>query len=233
MSEYDIAKEEAFYSKMSDRYYLGLDVGSISLKTVLVTDDKQILFEDYTRTKGQPFEKAVLVLGDLISRFDPSKIATVSVTGAGAKLMADLLGGNFVNEIIAQTRAAGEYVPNARTIIDMANHLVNWTVHEHPVPALHDALFEAYIEETPPGDPQPNPPDELTKIRIYPPTKRISSEREIALVVEFIKHWVSQEGHEQQTAAVLVPTNVHGDHVIAELKAAGLPFVELDRKSVV
>ena len=104
---------------MSERYHLGLDVGSISLKTVLISDDKQILFEDYTRTKGQPFEKAVTVLGDFFTRFDPSKVASVSVTGAGAKHMADLLGGVFVNEIIAQTRAAEEFVPEVHTIIDM------------------------------------------------------------------------------------------------------------------
>ncbi|MFH1136705.1 MAG: acyl-CoA dehydratase activase [Pseudomonadota bacterium] len=104
---------------MSYKYHLGLDVGSISLKTILITDDKEILFEDYSRIKGQPFEKAVLVLEGLISRFDPSQIASVSVTGTGAKFMAEILGGSFVNEIIAQTRAAEEYVPQARTIIDM------------------------------------------------------------------------------------------------------------------
>lgn len=164
--------------------------------------------------------------GNWVRVGDPNQAIYETFTTADPQLLRDFIAAEGVQSTL---------LPNAgrstRTIIDMANHLVNWTVHEHPVPALHDALFEAYIEETPLGDPQPNPPDELTKIRIYPPTKRISSEREIALVVEFIKHWVSQEGHEQQTAAVLVPTNAHGDHVIAELKSAGLPFVELLRNT--
>ncbi|MEW6266341.1 MAG: acyl-CoA dehydratase activase [Thermodesulfobacteriota bacterium] len=104
---------------MSERYHLGLDVGSISLKTVLLADDRGIVFEDYTRTRGQPYDTALEVLGRLIEAYPREKIATVSVTGMGGKLLADLLGGVFVNEVIAQTRATSEYAPQARSIIDM------------------------------------------------------------------------------------------------------------------
>ena len=104
---------------MSERFHLGLDVGSVSLNTVLLKDDHELVFEDYTRTKGQPYDVALQVLGRLMAEFDPEKIATVSVTGTGGKLMAELLGGTFVNEIIAQTRATSEYVPQAKAIIDM------------------------------------------------------------------------------------------------------------------
>jgi len=96
-----------------------LDVGSISLNTVLIGDDHVVLFEDYSRTHGQPYETALRVLGALAERFDVARIASVSVTGSGGKLMSELLGGAFVNEIIAQTRATSEFVPQARTIVDM------------------------------------------------------------------------------------------------------------------
>ena len=104
---------------MSDRLHLGLDVGSISLNTVVLDDEHRVLFEDYTRTQGQPYEKAVTVLEEVLSRFDPAAVATVSVTGTGGKYLAELLGATFINEIIAQTRGTAEYVPQARTIIDM------------------------------------------------------------------------------------------------------------------
>ena len=55
----------------------------------------------------------------MLSRFDPAAVATVSVTGTGGKYLAELLGATFINEIIAQTRGTAEYVPQARTIIDM------------------------------------------------------------------------------------------------------------------
>lgn len=104
---------------MSDNYHLGLDVGSISLNSVLLDNNGEIVFEDYTRIKGQPYDVAVNVLERLQSEFDLKKTATVSVTGTGGKLMAELLGGTFVNEIIAQARGTSKYVPKARTIIDM------------------------------------------------------------------------------------------------------------------
>ena len=104
---------------MSDRYHLGLDTGSISLNTVLLDEERNIVFEDYTRTKGQPYETALEVLGRLLKEYPAEKIATVSVTGSGSHLMAELLGGVFVNEIIAQTRGTSHFAPQARTIIDM------------------------------------------------------------------------------------------------------------------
>lgn len=104
---------------MTEKYYLGLDVGSISLNTVLLNENREIVFEDYTRTKGQPYDVAVEVLSGMLDKYAAEKICSVSVTGSGGKLMADLLEGVFVNEIIAQTRATNEYVPQARSIIDM------------------------------------------------------------------------------------------------------------------
>ena len=104
---------------MSNKYHLGLDLGSISLNTVLLDDDREVIFEDYTRIKGQPYEAALDVLGGLLNEFDQDVIATVSVTGTGSKLLAEILDAFLVNEIIAQTRATSQYVPQARTIIDM------------------------------------------------------------------------------------------------------------------
>ncbi len=104
---------------MNERCHLGLDVGSISLNSILLNNNGEVVFEDYTRTKGQPYEVAMTVLEKLFSQFAPETIETVSVTGTGGKLMAELLGGHFVNEIIAQTRATDKYAPHVRTIIDM------------------------------------------------------------------------------------------------------------------
>jgi len=104
---------------MSGQIHLGLDVGSISLNTVLLDEQGEVVFEDYTRTRGRPYETAVNILEGIAAGFDPHQIATVSITGSGGKLLAELLGGTFVNEIIAQTRATSRYVPQARTVIDM------------------------------------------------------------------------------------------------------------------
>ena len=104
---------------MNKKFHLGLDVGSVSLNTVLLDENENVVFEDYTRTKGQPYEVAVSVLSRMLEDYPSESITTVSVTGTGGKLMAELTGGSFVNEIIAQTRATSKYVPQARSVIDM------------------------------------------------------------------------------------------------------------------
>jgi len=37
-----------------DSCFIGIDVGSISVNTVVINDNKEILEEYYTRTHGQP-----------------------------------------------------------------------------------------------------------------------------------------------------------------------------------
>ncbi len=102
---------------MSGPYRLGLDVGSVSIDTVLIDPDGRIVWEDYTRTQGKPLAAVAAVLERLPAAAD--QIRSVAVTGAGGPPVADLLGGAFVNEIIALTKGAAHVFRNAATIIDL------------------------------------------------------------------------------------------------------------------
>lgn len=77
-----------------DGLHLGLDVGSVSAKTVLIDEDMNVVEEHYTRTKGQPLDTVLRVLTDILTRVPAERIRSVSVTGTAAKLIAELLGGN-------------------------------------------------------------------------------------------------------------------------------------------
>ncbi|MFH0810617.1 MAG: acyl-CoA dehydratase activase [Pseudomonadota bacterium] len=99
--------------------HLGIDVGSASANTVLLGPGHDVAYEEYTRTQGQPLETVAEVLSRLLKDFPASRIASASFAGSGGKLLADLLGGNFVNEIIAQARAIEHYHPEVRTIIEI------------------------------------------------------------------------------------------------------------------
>ena len=99
--------------------YLGLDVGSVSLDSVVLDRDGQVLMADYTRTKGRPLAVAAEVLARIFERFPRESFAAAAVTGSGAPTLAPLLGAQLVNEIIAAARGVQQAVPSARTIIDM------------------------------------------------------------------------------------------------------------------
>ena len=102
-----------------DGFHLGLDVGSVSAKAVLIDESKKVVEEHYTRTKGQPLETVLQVLTEILTRIPAERIQSVSVTGTAGKLVAELLGAEFVNEVIAQAKSTSYFHPEVKTVIEM------------------------------------------------------------------------------------------------------------------
>ncbi len=101
-----------------DRLYLGLDAGSVSLNTVIIKNG-EVVAEDYTRIREQTVKTALEVLERLFSEFDYGDVVCVGATGSGGKILAELLNGEFTNEIVALTKSVEKFHPEARTIIDI------------------------------------------------------------------------------------------------------------------
>ena len=100
------------------------------------------------------------------------------------------------------------------SIINLANHLIDWTMTEHPVPEARDALSPPYIEPTPENDPQPNPSDDPSGIKLI--SKKFSPDEEVNEVVKSIEAWLPD--HKDSTVAVLTSTNDHAAKVAEALK---------------
>ena len=104
---------------MGKNLYLGIDIGSVSVKVILLDEDDQIIYHSYTRSEGQPLLVLKNELESLFKEIDTSPIKSVATTGTGGKLAAQLLDGIFVNEVIAQVKATALLCPETRTIIEM------------------------------------------------------------------------------------------------------------------
>ncbi len=105
---------------MADRtLYLGIDIGSVSIKTAVLDDERQILQDTYSRIKGDPQGALAEELALLAERFPDGRISAAAITGSGGKEVAAALGALFVNEILAQTAFSQVFHPAARTIIEM------------------------------------------------------------------------------------------------------------------
>jgi predicted CoA-substrate-specific enzyme activase len=102
-----------------EKLCLGIDVGSVSANTVILNDRRELIEEHYTRLKGQPLQTVEQILDEILQRVPAERFQSLSFTGIGGKVLSDLLGGNFINEIIAQARAIQRFYPQVRTIIDM------------------------------------------------------------------------------------------------------------------
>jgi DNA helicase-2/ATP-dependent DNA helicase PcrA len=137
----------------------------------------------------------------------------------------------YLRLFLREKGVQGRELPNSgrftRSILRLANLLVGWTQESHPVTELRNSLTPPLIEPTPPGDPQPNPPDAEGDVRIidipYTPLE------EVKLVAEELEEWIAD--HPQRTAAILVPRNMRGFDVTKELKTRGVPYLELLRSS--
>ena len=109
------------------------------------------------------------------------------------------------------------------SIINLANHLIDWTMTEHPVPEARDALSPPYIEPTPANDPQPNPSDDPSGIRLI--SKKFSPDEEVNEVVKSIESWLPD--HKDSTVAVLTSTNDHASKVAKALQDKKIEYREL------
>ena len=99
--------------------YLGLDIGSVSLNSVVLDSKDNILGDYYDFIYGKPFNVLFSRLTSILKKYDVRSIKGVAITGTGGKLASDLIGGVFVNEIIAQATSTGRLYPEARTVIEI------------------------------------------------------------------------------------------------------------------
>ena len=102
--------------------YLGVDIGSISTKGVIIDDNNKILASSYIWTKGNPIDAVKTLIGNLESQIDKSKLNIIGVgaTGSARKLIGAMLSANVVkNEITAHAIGTLSLYPNVRTIFEI------------------------------------------------------------------------------------------------------------------
>jgi DNA helicase-2/ATP-dependent DNA helicase PcrA len=133
----------------------------------------------------------------------------------------------FLRAFVAREDVDDRTLPNSgrstQSIIDLANSLVAWAMHEHPLEAARDALSAPpLIEPSPPGDPQPNPPDDPDGVFLS--MRKFSPQEELEAVVASLARWLPE--NPEATVAVLTPRNVRGFEVVDALRARELPYVD-------
>jgi predicted CoA-substrate-specific enzyme activase len=101
--------------------YLGIDVGSITTKAVATDEEDQILAKVYLRNVGRPLEaikEGLRLIKEQLG--NNQKVHGVATTGSARHLAAYLLGADVVkNEITAHAVAVIDFLPDARTIIEI------------------------------------------------------------------------------------------------------------------
>lgn len=102
--------------------YLGVDIGSISTKGVIIDDDKNIIASTYLWTEGDPVKAVKKVLSELKNQIKNKDINIMGVgtTGSARKLIGTMLGASSIkNEITAHAIGTLSLYPEVKTIIEI------------------------------------------------------------------------------------------------------------------
>lgn len=83
---------------MKKKAYLGIDIGSISTKGVIIDENNTFLAESYLWTEGNPIQATRDVLHALEEQFDREhyRIAASGTTGSARKLVGSMIGAQVV-----------------------------------------------------------------------------------------------------------------------------------------
>ena len=160
--------------------------------------------------------------GNWVRVGDPNQAIYETFTTASPEHLKNFL---LQPDVIAKT------LPNSGrstlSIINLANELINWVNDAHPVEDLRTSLTKPLIIPTPPGDPQPNPPDDPKAIFIY--DKKMSATKELEIISDSVKRWLDENPN--KTVAVLVPRNDRGAKLVEMLQKNSIPYIEMLQSS--
>lgn len=98
---------------------IGLDVGSTTLKCVVLDDKDQIVYSDYQRHFSQITTKTVGMLDDIMREFPDEKEMSLCISGSAGMGIADSLGIPFEQEVYATRVAVNKIIPGTDVVIEL------------------------------------------------------------------------------------------------------------------
>lgn len=102
--------------------YLGIDVGSISTKGVILSQDNRVIASEYRWTQGNPIEAVKKLVASLEKQFDKEnyRIVATGTTGSARRLAGTIAGATIIkNEITAHAVGTTTFYPDVRTILEI------------------------------------------------------------------------------------------------------------------
>ena len=124
--------------------YLGIDIGSISTKGVIINEKHEILASSYLWTEGNPVKAVKEVLVELEEKIKGKDITILGVgtTGSARKLIGTMLGAcSIKNEITAHAIGTLSRYPEVKTILEIGGQ-------DSKIILLEDGIVTDYAMNT-------------------------------------------------------------------------------------
>ncbi|MDW7663210.1 MAG: BadF/BadG/BcrA/BcrD ATPase family protein, partial [Bacillota bacterium] len=103
---------------MNRRLNVGLDVGSTTVKMIVLDEEDIVVFKDYRRHFSD-IKKTVTELFDEVHELFSTATLKFMVTGSAGLSLAESLGVSFIQEVVACTKAIKKYAPDTDVAIEL------------------------------------------------------------------------------------------------------------------
>ena len=179
--------------------------------------------QDSSRLRQEILELLSGVDGNWVRVGDPNQAIYATFTTANPQYLRDFIH----KDPTVTARTLPDSGRSTQGIIDLANHIIEWTRAKHPIPEVRNALDLPLISPVPPGDANPNPPDTNTIIRVL--DTKLAPDQELVKVAESIARWLPD--NQEKTVAVLCSQNKHLENLADVFKTKNIPYIELLRST--
>lgn len=98
---------------------IGFDVGSTTLKCVVINEDDKIVFSSYERHFSQIKEKSVELLNKIKQQFPETKEYLFAISGSAGMGLSESARVSFVQEVYATRASANRFLPGTDVIIEL------------------------------------------------------------------------------------------------------------------
>ena len=103
---------------MNKILHVGVDVGSTTVKIVVLDSNLNVIFQDYQRHYSDTKNTICSVLENLIDKY-PDCNYTIALTGSGAMSAASFLDLPFIQEVVSCKRSVEKYIPQTDVVIEL------------------------------------------------------------------------------------------------------------------
>ena len=103
---------------MNNLLHIGLDVGSTTVKVVVMNDKLETIDMSYKRHFSDTKNTVCDCLTELTNKY-PNNEFTIALTGSGAMSAANFLELPFIQEVVSCKRAVEKYIPQTDVVIEL------------------------------------------------------------------------------------------------------------------
>ena len=99
-------------------YRMGIDIGSVSAKVVVLDPQAEILFSDYRRHRAETWATIYAIIQEALQTLGDVPVSLM-ITGSAGMGVSERYGIPFIQEVIASAEVIKQLYPQVRTLIDI------------------------------------------------------------------------------------------------------------------